>query len=166
MKRRTVASAATIVLCLGVSMLGLPAAVAGSAAAVKKPHPSPSPSPSPSPAPSGAFIKAYAAIVNGSPLSLTPEDVQATSDGGSIALAETEASAGGVNWLVKLSATGTPQWQEQVGCASSEPGDYPEGVSVQQLPAADRAVVRPGGKARPGGQAHLGARVPGRFRGQ
>jgi hypothetical protein len=143
MKRRTVASAATIALCLGVTMLGLPAAVAGSAPAVKKPHPSPSPSPSP--APSGTFIKAYAAIVNGSPPSLTPEDVQATSDGGYVALAETETSAGGVNWLVKLSAAGTPQWQEQVGCASPQgaPGDYADGVSVQQT--ADGGYIVAGG---------------------
>jgi hypothetical protein len=145
MKRRTVASAATIVLCLGLTMLGLPAAVAGSAPAVNKPHPSPSPSPSQSPAPSGTFVKAYAAIVNGSPLNLTPEDVQATSDGGYIALAVTGSSAGlGVNWLVKLSATGTPQWQEQVGCASPQgaPGDYADGVSVQQT--ADGYVVAGG----------------------
>src|SRR5215469_693854 len=146
MKRRTVASAATIVLCLGVTMLGLPAAVAGSAPAVTKPRPSPSPSPSPSPAPSGTFATAYSAIVNGSPLNLTPEDVQATSDGGYIALAVTGSSAGlGVNWLVKLNATGTPQWQEQVGCASPQgaPGDYADGVSVQQT--ADGGYVVAGG---------------------
>jgi len=39
-----------------------------------------------------------------------------------------------VDWLVKLTATGVPQWQEQVGCASPQgaPGDYADGVSVQQ----------------------------------
>ena len=136
MSCRTAAPVVTIVLCLGAAMLGLPAvAVAGSASAAGKPHPSPSPSPSPSPGPSRTFVKAYAALVNGSELDLSPLDVQATSDGGSIALAEAQSSQGlGVDWLVKLSATGAPQWQEQVGCASPQgaPGDYADGVSVQQ----------------------------------
>ena len=141
---RTAASAATIVLCLSVAALGFPgAAVTASAAAVNKPRPSPSPSPSPSPAPSGTFVKAYAAIVNGSEINLAPEDVQATSDGGYIALAESATSAGGVSWLVKLSVTGTPQWQEQVGCASGAPGDYADGVSVQQT--SDGGYIVAGG---------------------
>ena len=90
MKCRIAASAATIVLCLGVAMLGLPAAaVVASASAVTKPRPSPSPSPSPSPAAAGTFATAYSAVVNGSQLNVTPEDVQATSDWGYIALALT-----------------------------------------------------------------------------
>ena len=96
--------------------------------------------------PSGTFVKAYAALVNGSQLDVSPEDVQATSDGGSIALAETQSSQGlGVDWLVKLGATGVPQWQEQVGCASPQgaPGDYADGVSVQQT--ADGGYVVAGG---------------------
>jgi hypothetical protein len=88
-------------------------------------------------------VRAYAAIVNGSQLNLSPEDVQATSDGGFIALAETVTSAGGVNWLVKLGATGIPQWQEELGCASSAPGDYADGVSVQQT--ADGGYIAAGG---------------------
>jgi hypothetical protein len=91
-------------------------------------------------------VKAYAAIVNGSQVDLTPLDVQATSDGGSIALAETQSAQGlGVDWLVKLSAAGAPQWQEQVGCASPQgaPGDYADGVSVQQT--ADGGYVVAGG---------------------
>jgi hypothetical protein len=138
MKTRTPALGAALLLCIGAGMLGLSASAAGSAAsasAVHKPKSSPSPSPSPSPSSSGTFVKAYAALVNGSQLSLTPLDVQATSDGGYMALAETQSAAGlGVDWLVKLSATGVPQWQEQVGCASPQgaPGDYADGVSVQQ----------------------------------
>ena len=147
MKRRTAAWAATILLCLSVATLGFPrAAVTASASAAQKPRPSPSPSPSPPPAPSGTFVKAYAALVNGSQLDVSPEDVQATSDGGSIALAETQSSQGlGVDWLVKLGATGVPQWQEQVGCASPQgaPGDYADGVSVQQT--ADGGYVVAGG---------------------
>jgi len=90
-------------------------------------------------------VKAGAAIVNGSQLNLSPLDVQATLDGGSITLAETETAAGGVNWLVKLSATGTPQWQEQAGCASPQgaPGDCAGGVSVQQT--ADGGYIVAGG---------------------
>ena len=147
MKRRTAAWAATILLCLSVATLGFPrAAVTASASAAQKPRPSPSPSPSPPPAPSGTFVKAYAALVNGSQLDVSPEDVQATSDGGSIALAETQSSQGlGVDWLVKLGATGVPQWQEQVGCASPQgaPGDYADGVSVQRT--ADGGYVVAGG---------------------
>jgi hypothetical protein len=77
---------------------------------------------------------------------LSPLDVQATSDGGSVALAETQSAQGlGVDWLVKLGATGAPQWQEQVGCASPQgaPGDYADGVSVQQT--ADGGYVVAGG---------------------
>jgi hypothetical protein len=91
-------------------------------------------------------VKAYAALVNGSELDLSPLDVQATSDGGSIALAEAQSSQGlGGDWLVKLSATGAPQWQEQVGCASPQgaPGDYADGVSVQQT--SDGGYVVAGG---------------------
>jgi len=98
------------------------------------------------PCPFGDVCKAYAALVSGAQLNLSPLDVQATSDGGSIALAETETSAGlGVDWLVKLNAAGAPQWQEQVGCASPQgaPGDYADGVSVQQT--ADGGYVVAGG---------------------
>jgi hypothetical protein len=139
-------------LGVGAGLLGLLgsawAAPALSASAVGKPKPShsPSPSPSPSPNPAGTFVKTYAAIVGGSQLNLSPLDVQATSDGGTIALAETESAQGlGVDWLVKLSASGTPQWQEQVGCASPQgaPGDYADGVSVQQT--ADGGYIVAGG---------------------
>jgi hypothetical protein len=91
-------------------------------------------------------VKAYAALVNGSQLDLSPLDVQATADGGFIALAETESSQGlGVDWLVKLTAAGVPQWQEQVGCASPQgaPGDYADGVSVQQT--SDGGYIVAGG---------------------
>ncbi|MGO8957791.1 MAG: hypothetical protein ACLQFR_10530 [Streptosporangiaceae bacterium] len=83
----------------------------------------------------GTFVKAFSAIVSKSQVNLSPVDVQATSDGGSIALSETETAKGlGVDWLVKLSSAGTPQWQEEVGCSSPNgaPGDYADGVSVQQ----------------------------------
>jgi len=136
MRNRAPALGAALLLGITVGLLGLSASASGpaaSASAVKKPKPSPSPSPSP--APSGTFVNAYAALVGGSQLSLTPLDVRATSDGGYIALAETQSAAGlGVDWLVKLDANGAPQWQQQVGCASPQggPGDYAYGVSVQQ----------------------------------
>ena len=141
MMNRAPALGAALLLGITVGLLGLsasPSGPAASASAVKpKPSRSPSPSPSPSPAPSGTFVKAYTDLVGSSQLSLTPLDVQATSDGGYIALAETQSAAGlGVDWLVKLDANGAPQWQEQVSCASPQggPGDYAYGVSVQRSP--------------------------------
>ena len=95
---------------------------------------------------SAAYVKAYTAILNGSLLDLSPVDVAATSDGGSIALALATSPKGlGVDWLVKLSAAGTPQWQEELGCASPQgaPGDYADGVSVQQT--ADGGYIVGGG---------------------
>ena len=83
----------------------------------------------------GTFVKAFSAIVSKSQVNLSPVDVKATSDGGSVALSQTETAKGlGVDWLVKLSSAGTPQWQEEVGCSSPHgaPGDYADGVSVQQ----------------------------------
>jgi hypothetical protein len=145
MTNRAPALGAALLLCITAGLLGLSVSALGSAASASVAK-KPSPSPSPSLAPSGTFVKAYAAIINGSQLDLSPLDVQATSDGGSIALAETESAQGlGVDWLVKLSATGAPQWQEQVGCASPQgaPGDYADGVSVQQT--ADGGYVVAGG---------------------
>jgi hypothetical protein len=81
---------------------------------------------------------------------LTPETVQATSDGGSVALALSDrpndaasASCAGVNWLVKLDAFGAPQWQRLVGCFGLPPGSYSLGVSLQQT--ADGGYVLGGG---------------------
>jgi hypothetical protein len=144
MRNGAPALGAALLLGITAGTLGLPASASGSAAsasAVKKPKPSPSPSP----APSGTFVKAYAGLVNGFQLSLTALDVQATSDGGYVALAEAQSPTGlGVDWLVKPGANGAPQWQEQVGCASPQgaPGDYADGVSVQQT--ADGGYVLAG----------------------
>src|SRR5262249_24666922 len=132
MRNRAPAPGVALLLWVTAGLLGLSAAASGSAASALavKPKPSPSPpSPSPSPAPSGRFVKAYAALVNGSQLNLTPLDVQATSDGGYVALAEAQSAAGlGVDWLVKLDATGVPQWQEQVGRARPQgrAGGHPD----------------------------------------
>jgi len=79
MTTRVPALGASLLLCITVGLLGWSAAASGSAAsasAVKKPKPSPSP------APAATFIKAYAALVNGTRFDLSPLDVQATSDGG------------------------------------------------------------------------------------
>jgi hypothetical protein len=81
------------------------------------------------------FVKAFTAKVGGSAVSVSPVDVQATSDGGSIALSQLQTSQGlGADWLVKLGSAGAPQWEEEVGCDSSHgaPGDYANGVSVEQ----------------------------------
>lgn len=148
MSHRALALGTALLLCVTASLLGWSASRSVASASLARPRPSksPSPSPSPSPNPAGTFIKAYSAIVNGTQLDLSPVDVQATSDGGSIALAEAESPQGlGVDWLLKLSATGSPQWQEQVGCVGAQraPGDNADGVSVQQT--ADGGYVVAGG---------------------
>ena len=105
-----------------------------------------------SPAPASAstsaltFVKAYSNIVNTTQFALTPEDVQAASDGGYVGLAVTQSSSStrpGVSWLLKLNASGGTQWQRALGCMSTPPGDYADGVSVAQ--AADGGYVVAGG---------------------
>ena len=77
--------------------------------------------------------------------------MQATSDGGSIALALSDRpssaaseSCSGVNWLVKLDPFGNPQWQENVGCLTPPAsGGFAYGVSLEQT--ADGGYVIGGG---------------------
>jgi len=135
MKSRLLVLGTAVLVCASAGMLGLSVPAASAAATAR--------------AVTGAsetFVKAYSAILNGSQLNLSPVDVQATADGGSIALALATSPKGlGVDWLVKLSPAGVPQWQEQAGCASPQgaPGDYADGVSVQQ--ATDGGYVVGGG---------------------
>src|SRR6266566_3295874 len=82
---------------------------------------------------SGPFVKAYGNIIQQVEYGVTPESVAATSDGGYVALALTDSPSGiSANWIVKLSPSGRPQWQKEVGCARGAPGDYGLGVSAQQ----------------------------------
>jgi hypothetical protein len=67
--------------------------------------------------------------------------VQATSDGGSIALAQSDCRS--VSWLVKSDSAGTPQWQEEFGCFNLPPGGYALGTAVQQT--SDGGYVIGGG---------------------
>ena len=63
------------------------------------------------------YVKNYANVLNGVQYDPTPIDVHATSDGGSIALAISQAPSGvGVGWLLKTNAVGATQWQEEIGC--------------------------------------------------
>jgi hypothetical protein len=110
--------------------------VAGSAAA-KKPPPPPPPGFTTS-----TYVRNYGSLVNGAEMSLTPEDVVATADGGWTALAITSAGAE-LSWLMKASAVGKPQWQEQIGCLNGAPGDYANGVSLQRT--SDGGYVLAGG---------------------
>lgn len=115
-------------------------------AAAKKP-----PKPPPTPAPGGGFsttstyVKNYANIVNGVELDLTPRAVQATADGGWLALSSSPAAPNGVSvaWLLKANAVGAPQWQESVGCLTNPPGAYSDAVSVEQT--SDGGYVLAGG---------------------
>jgi len=90
------------------------------------------------------FVTAYGNTIQQVEYGLTPESVAVTSDGGYVALALTDSPSGiGVNWVLKLSATGRPQWQREVGCASGAPGDYALGVSAQQT--SDGGYILGGG---------------------
>jgi hypothetical protein len=123
MKSRRPTSGIVFLAAIGLTVLGF---AAPPAAAVQRPGPATA---------AGTYVKALTAIAAGSPVSVYPDDLQPTSDGGSIALSQTETAAGlGVDWLVKLSPAGVPQWQEEVGCSSAQgaPGDYADGVSVEQ----------------------------------
>jgi hypothetical protein len=90
-------------------------------------------------------VKNYANVVNGVQYGLTPEGLQATPDGGWVASALTQApnSGVGVSWLLKASAVGAPQWQEEVGCFGTPPGAYADEVSL--LRAGDGNLVLAGG---------------------
>ncbi len=81
------------------------------------------------------YVKVYANILNKTQHGLTPEQVQGTSDGGSVALAETKTSKGvGVTWLLKLDASGSPQWQKELGCFKGAPGVYALGSRCNRRP--------------------------------
>jgi hypothetical protein len=115
---------------LWAACLVLPAA-----AAAKKPKPPPPPPPFST---TSTYVKNYANVVGGVQYDVTPVDVQATPDGGSIALASTFApsptgsgTGPGVSWLLKTNAVGAPQWQEEVGCLSTPPGAYSDALSLQ-----------------------------------
>jgi hypothetical protein len=90
------------------------------------------------------FVKTYGNVILNTTQEkdLTPEGVQATSDGGYILLASTDCTTNAcvmaqgntnpiVDWLVKTDSSGNPQWQTEVGCLSA-PGSYSIGVSLQQ----------------------------------
>jgi hypothetical protein len=101
-------------------------------------------------------IKVYANILNKVQYSLTPEDVRVTSDGGSIALAQTQSSNGtGVGWLLKLDSSGNPRWQEELGCLSLPPGSFAIGLSTQQT--TDAGYIVGGGTIGCGSGAHCPA---------
>jgi hypothetical protein len=153
------------------SGLVLSAAVIGSIAltpaAAKRPKPPPPPPPPP---PSfSTYVKNYASVIDGAKCDMTPEAVQVTSDGGSVALALSSTSSvyspyscAGANWLVKLDSFGTPQWQVRAGCVDLPPGSYAYGVSLQQT--ADGGYVLGGGTIGCGSETlcpYLGGRQCG-----
>jgi hypothetical protein len=93
---------------------------------------------------SSPFVTAYGKTVRQVEYGLTPESVAATSDGGYFALALSDSPTGvGANWVIKLSASGRPQWQREVGCPTGAPGDYAFAVSAQQT--SDGGYILGGG---------------------
>jgi len=93
---------------------------------------------------SRTFVTAYGNTTRQVEYGLTPESVGVTSEGGYIALGLTDSPDGFLkNWLLKLSPSGRPQWQREVGCASGAPGDYGLGVSAQQT--SDGGYILGGG---------------------
>ena len=126
-----------------VSGLVVSAAVIGSilvspAAAKRKPPPPPPPPP---PSTSSTYVKSYANVLDGVRCDVTAEAVQATSDGGSVALAL--SSCRGLSWVVKADALGRQQWQAEVGCFGLPAGGYAYGLALQQT--ADGGYVVAGG---------------------
>jgi hypothetical protein len=108
------------------------------AAAKKKPPPQPVPPPASA---STTYVRGYGDVLGGAETGVTPEAVVATSDGGSIALAQSDRRS--VSWVVKLDAAGNPQWQKEIGCFNLPPGGYALGTSLQQT--ADGGYVIAGG---------------------
>src|SRR5881227_2519380 len=93
---------------------------------------------------SRTFVTAYGNTTRQVEYGLTPESVGVTSEGGYIALGLTDSPDGFLkNWLLKLNASGRPQWQREVGCASGAPGDYGLALSTQQL--SDGGYILGGG---------------------
>lgn len=113
------------------------------------------------------YVKTYANFIRNTSQQkdVTPEGVQTTSDGGYILLASTDCITSAcvmaqgntnpiVNWLVKTDSSGNPQWQKEVGCFSTPPGNYTIGVSVQQT--ADGGYILGGGALNTGATCGTG----------
>jgi hypothetical protein len=127
---------------LSAAVIGL--ILVASASARRPPPPPPPPAAPPTPSTSSTYIKNFANVLNGVKHSVTPEAVETTSDGGSVALSLVDPGEyHGVSWLVKLNSAGGPQWQKEVGCFNLPDGSYAYGVSVQQT--AEGGYVLGGG---------------------
>src|SRR5262245_61474649 len=88
--------------------------------ATAKKRPPPPPPPPPPPSTSSTYVMSYGDVLGGARSGVTPEAVQATSDGGSIALGHSDLRS--VSWVVKLDGAGNPQWQKEIGCFNLPPG--------------------------------------------
>ena len=143
MKTRTL----SFVSALALSGALIAALLVTPASAKKKPPPPPPPPPPP--ATWSTYVKDYVAVVDGAKCNVTPEAVQTTSDGGSLVLAllstinnSSSSSCVGSNWLVKLDASGTPQWHEVVGCVTPPaPGGYAFGLSLRRTSDGGFVIV-------------------------
>jgi hypothetical protein len=114
--RRIKAAIAIVLASAGLLFLMLAAGVMGSSRSARAPITG-------ADARSRPFVTAYGNMIQQVEYGLNPESVGVTSDGGYITLAHTDSPRDiSVNWLLKLNASGRPQWQRQLECTNGADG--------------------------------------------
>jgi len=87
---------------------------------------------------SQTFIRLYENVYAGAPVDTSASDIAPTADGGYVAAGVTGGPTGyPVGWILKLDASGKPEWSEEVGAAFT----YPTSIE----PTADGGYVVAGG---------------------
>ena len=88
------------------------------------------------------WIRMYGHVLDDQQFTVTPEDIQTTPDGGYIVSAASSTSPSLLTWLVKLDSSGSPLWQQEVGCPVFRPAATPSvsPFSRRQTEATSSAV--------------------------